>query len=80
MKYKDDILYSMKQCNYQKFKSKPFGWKYGVNKSVKIRGEERVRQYACDFYGNKRINKNYNLKISIHLFFTWGAFIFHLSL
>ncbi len=57
MKYKDDILYSMKQCNYQKFKSKPFGWKYGVNKSVKIRGEERVRQYACDFYGNKELIK-----------------------
>lgn len=57
MKYKDDILYSMKQCNYQRFKSKPFGWKYGINKSVKLRGEEKVRQYACDFYGNKEIIK-----------------------
>ncbi len=57
MKLKDDIIYSMKECNYRKFKSKPFGWKYGVNKSVNIRGEERVRQYACDFYGNKEIIK-----------------------
>lgn len=57
MKLKDDIIYSMKDCNYRKFKSKPFGWKYGVNKSVNIRGEERVRQYACDFYGNKEVIK-----------------------
>ncbi|MCM1004233.1 MAG: hypothetical protein NC408_07830 [Candidatus Gastranaerophilales bacterium] len=57
MKLKDDIIYSMKEYNYRKFKSKPFGWKYGVNKSVNIRGEERVRQYACDFYGNKEIIK-----------------------
>lgn len=57
MKFKDDILYSMKECNYRKFKSKPFGWKYGLNKSVKIRGKEHVRQYACDFYGNKEVIK-----------------------
>ena len=56
-KYKDEILYSMKECNYLKFKSKPYGWKYGVNKSVKIAGRERLRQYACDFYGNKEIVK-----------------------
>lgn len=57
MKLKDEILYSMKDCNFRKFKSKPFGWKYGINKSVKIRGEEHVRQYACDFYGNKEVIK-----------------------
>ena len=57
MKYKDDILYSQRECNYLKFKTKPFGWKYGVNKSVKISGEERVRQYAYDFYGNKEVIK-----------------------
>ena len=57
MKYKDDILYSMRECNYLKFKSKPYGWKYGLNKSVKINGKERIRQYACDFYGNKEMIK-----------------------
>lgn len=57
LKYKDDIVYSMKECNYRKFKSKPFGWKYGINKSVKLRGEDKVRQYACDFYGNKELIK-----------------------
>lgn len=57
MKLKEDIVHSMKECNYRKFKSKPFGWKYGLNKAVKLRGEEKVRQYACDFYGNKEIIK-----------------------
>ncbi len=57
MKYKDDIVYSMKECNYQKLKSKPFGWRYGVNKSVKINGKEKIKQYACDFYGNKELIK-----------------------
>ena len=55
--YKDEILYSMKECNYLKFKAKPYGWKYGINKSVKINGKEKVRQYACDFYGNKELIK-----------------------
>ena len=55
---KDQIKYSMRECNYQKFKSKPFGWKYGVNKSAKIKGKEYVRQYAKDFYGNKTLIKN----------------------
>ena len=57
MRYKDDILFSLRECNYLKFKTKPFGWKYGVNKSVKIKGEERVKQYAYDFYGNKEVIK-----------------------
>jgi hypothetical protein len=57
LRHKDEILYSMKECNYLRFKSKPFGWKYGINKSVKINGKERIRQYACDFYGNKTIVK-----------------------
>jgi hypothetical protein len=43
----------MRECNYRKFKSKPYGWKYGVNKTAKINGKERIKQYACDFYGNK---------------------------
>lgn len=54
---KDQIVYSMRECNYLKIKSKPYGWKYGVNKSVKIRNREYVRQYAKDFYGNKELIK-----------------------
>ena len=54
---KEQIVYSMRECNYQKFKSKPFGWKYGVNKSTKIKGKEYIKQYAKDFYGNKELIK-----------------------
>ena len=54
---KDQIKYSMRECNYRKFKSKPYGWKYGVNKSVKIKGREYTRQYAKDFYGNTELIK-----------------------
>ena len=54
IKYKDDILYSMKEVNYRKFKSKPYGWRYGINKAVK----NGIRQYACDFYGNKELIKS----------------------
>jgi hypothetical protein len=57
MKNKDSILYSVNELNYSRFKSKPFGWKYGVNKTVMIKGQEHIRQYACDFYGNKEIIK-----------------------
>lgn len=53
----EDILYSMRECNYLRFKTKPFGWKYGVNKSGKIKGKECIRQYAYDFYGNKELIK-----------------------
>ncbi len=54
---KNQVLYSMRECNYLKFKSKPYGWRYGVNKSSKIKGKEFVRQYAKDFYGNKELIK-----------------------
>ena len=57
IKLKDQIKYSMSECNYRKFKSKPFGWKYGLNKAVKIKGKECLRQYAKDFYGNKELIK-----------------------
>ena len=58
-KYSDEILYSMKEVNYRKFKSKPFGWKYGINRSHKNNktGKEVVKQFACDFYGNKELIK-----------------------
>lgn len=49
-----DILYSVREMNYTKLKSKPFGWKYGVNKGYK---NGKVYQYACDFYGNKELIK-----------------------
>ena len=57
MSLKNEVLYSLRECNYRKFKTKPYGWKYGVNKTVKIKGNERVKQYAYDFYGNKEVIK-----------------------
>ena len=57
IKLKSEIQYSMRECNYLKFKSKPYGWKYGINKSTKKNGKERVCQYAKDFYGNKELIK-----------------------
>ena len=55
----DEIDYSMREVNYRKFKSKPYGWRYGVNKSYlnKKTGEEKISQYACDFYGGKELVK-----------------------
>ncbi len=54
---KNEILYSMKETNSRKFKSKPYGWKYGVNKSIKTNGKDYCKQYAYDFYGNKELLK-----------------------
>lgn len=59
LKCKDDIIYSLRECNYAKFKSKPFGWVYGINKQYKNKNQEVVKQYACDFYGNKELIKTY---------------------
>lgn len=59
LKHKDEIEYSLRECNYRKLKSKPYGWKYGINKSVKNNGKEKVKQFACDFYGNKEVIKIY---------------------
>ena len=56
-KLKDQIQYSMRECNYLRFKSKPYGWKYGVNKVSKVNGKEKIKQYAYDFYGNKEVIK-----------------------
>ncbi len=56
-KNQDSILYSARECNYRRFKSKPFGWKYGVNKAAIVKGKECIRQYAYDFYGNKEMIK-----------------------
>ena len=54
---KNEISYAASECNYRKFVSKPFGWKYGVNKVYKNKNREVVKQYACDFYGNKELIK-----------------------
>lgn len=56
---RDEIVYSLREYNYSKFKSKPFGWVYGVNKSVKTGRRELTKQYACDFYGNKELVKSF---------------------
>ena len=57
LKNKNDIVYSLKEINYLKSKSKPFGWKYGLNKVIKSGKRKVVQQYACDFYGNKELIK-----------------------
>lgn len=57
LQLKNQIKYSMRECNYLKTKSKPYGWRYGVNKAVKINGKSKIKQYAKDFYGNKELIK-----------------------
>lgn len=59
LKHKNEIVYSMKEFNYSRFKSRPFGWKYGINKNVKSSRKDLVKQYAADFYGNKELIKSY---------------------
>ena len=51
---RNEILYSLREANYRKLRSKPFGWKYGLNKENK---NGNIKQYACDFYGNKELVK-----------------------
>lgn len=59
IKHKNEIVYSMKEFNCSRFKSRPFGWKYGINKNVKSGRKDLVKQYAADFYGNKELIKSY---------------------
>lgn len=56
---KDEIQYSMRECNYKNSKYKPFGWRYGINKVAKIKNKEIIEQYACDFYGNTELVKRH---------------------
>ena len=51
----DEILYSAREINFRNAKSKPYGWKYGINKECK---NGKIKQYACDFYGNKELIKS----------------------
>ena len=53
-KLKTRILYTIEG---NKRKERPYGWKYGINKEVKRGGKTVVKQYACDFYGNKEVIK-----------------------
>ena len=57
--HSNEIVYSLSELNYLRSKSKPFGWKYGVNKSYKNKDKntEQIKQYAYDFYGNKELIK-----------------------
>lgn len=50
---KDSIVRSAKTV-CRRTKTRPFGWKYGINKCGK---DGKIRQYACDFYGNKEFIK-----------------------
>lgn len=51
-----EIVYTRSSINKMKFKSKPYGWKYGVNKQKTNKsGEVVVKQYSADFYGNKEL-------------------------
>ena len=59
MSVKNSILYSMQEVNYKKFKSKPYGWRYGINKNYK---DGKAKQFACDFYGNKELIKEIKTK------------------
>ena len=54
LEYKDEIAYSICELNLKKFKTKPYGWKFGINKETK---NGKIKQYACDFYGNKELIK-----------------------
>ena len=66
IKHKDEIVYSLREYNYSKIKSKPFGWIFGINKSVKSGNGEKIKQYASDFYGNKFLIF-FDRRLSFHL-------------
>ena len=52
LKLKKDILYT-KLGFKDKYKS-PWGFVYGENKEIKKNGKiVAIKQYSCDFYGNK---------------------------
>ena len=60
---KNDIKYSLKQINPKNTKSKPYGWRYGINKEYK---NGKIKQFACDFYGNKEeVKKSTSRKMNM---------------
>ena len=53
-----DKLYAKSDINKMKFASKPFGWRYGVNKIASSKnGDKTIEQYAVDFNGNSELIK-----------------------
>ena len=55
-KYKKDVVSTMLGFKY-KYKA-PSGFKYGINKEIKKNGKIiALKQYACDFSGNKALVK-----------------------
>lgn len=51
-------IYARSDIYKKKFKTQPFGWKYGVNKEIFIdSGKSLIKQYSSDFYGNKTLIK-----------------------
>ena len=54
LELKKDIIRTVPKIYGKQKKMKPYGWKYGINKEGK---NAKVRQYACDFYGNKELIK-----------------------
>ena len=54
-------VYARSDVFRRKFADKPFGWRYGINKEIKIGDNvSEIRQYASDFYGNKVLIKKVN--------------------
>lgn len=54
----DEKSYSRNEINKMKFTSKPFGWRYGVNKQVSDKnGNKTIEQHAVDFFGNSELIK-----------------------
>ena len=53
-----DKVSSLRNINKMKFTSKPFGWRYGVNRQIVDKsGNKTVEQYAMDFFGNSELIK-----------------------
>ena len=53
-----EILYSRNTVNKMKFKPKPYGWVYGLNKEKTDKNGNRIsEQYSADFYGNTELVK-----------------------
>lgn len=56
-RFSEEIEYSSNSINKLRFKSRPFGWKFGVNKVFKQNGKVVIKQFAKDFYGNTELIK-----------------------
>lgn len=53
-----EIAYSRNSLNKMKFKAKPYGWKYGINKEkTDKKGKTYLAQYSADFFGNVELIK-----------------------